>query len=249
MIEIIPAIDIIGGQCVRLEQGDYGRQKTYSADVLEVARGYEAIGVRRLHMVDLDGARESFPQNLATLEKVSTGTKLDIQYGGGIKSSGALEAVFAAGAKRAICGSVAVTAPEKFRAWLGEFGPERMILGADIKDGKVATHGWLESSEVTVEQLIDIFAADGLSRVICTDISKDGMLQGPAFDLYDRLQRRYPAIEITVSGGIGSFADIVRLERMNLRSVIVGKAIYEGKITLTEIKMHLQNQKECWLNG
>jgi len=235
MIEIIPAIDIIGARCVRLEQGDYDRQKSYSGDVVGVAESYEKAGVRRLHIVDLDGAKQAYPQNLATLEKVAGATKLDIQYGGGIKSEEALEAVFAAGASRAICGSIAVTEPEKFRAWLKRFGPSKIILGADIKEGKVATHGWLKSSTVGVEEIIDAFAPDGLSQVICTDISKDGMLQGPSFELYDSLQRRYPAIDITVSGGISSFADIERLDAMNLRSVIVGKAIYEGKITLAEI--------------
>jgi len=248
MIEIIPAIDIIGGRCVRLEQGDYGRQKSYSDDVVEVARRYEAAGVRRLHMVDLDGAKEAHPKNLPTLEKVAAATGLDIQYGGGIKSAVALEAVFSAGARRAICGSIAVTEPAKFREWLGVFGAARIILGADIRDGRVATHGWLKSSELSIEELIDMFAPNGLTQVICTDISKDGMLQGPSFELYDRLQRRYPAIDITVSGGISSSADIVCLDKMHLRSVIVGKAIYEGKITLNEIKTHLENSETCWLN-
>ncbi|GHV01632.1 1-(5-phosphoribosyl)-5-[(5-phosphoribosylamino) methylideneamino] imidazole-4-carboxamide isomerase [Bacteroidia bacterium] len=239
MIEIIPAIDIIDSGCVRLEQGDYDRRTSYGGDVVEMARSYLAAGVRRLHMVDLDGAKHSFPQNLATLERVASATGLDIEYGGGIKSVEALRSVFDAGASRAVCGSVAITAPEMFRAWLGEFGASRMILGADIRNGLVATHGWLRSSQTTLEQIIDMFAGDGLRQVICTDISKDGMLQGPSFELYDTLQRRYPQIDITVSGGIGSMGDIVRLEGLDLRSVIVGKALYEGRITLAEIKNYL----------
>lgn len=236
MIEIIPAIDIIGGECVRLTQGDYSQKTSYYKDVAEVAARYEGIGVRRLHMVDLDGAKESFPKNLATLEAVASRTGLDIQYGGGIKSAEALEAVFGAGANRAICGSIAVTQPEAFGEWIGWFGAGRMILGADVKEGFVATHGWLKSSGVTLDDIVEAFLAAGLSQVICTDISKDGMLQGPSFKLYERLQARYPQVEVTVSGGISSMDDIRRLNDMGLRSVIVGKAIYEGRITLRELE-------------
>lgn len=236
MIEIIPAIDIIGGQCVRLTQGDYGQKTVYSNDILDVAKGYEEAGVRRLHMVDLDGAKAAFPQNLKVLERVALRTSLDIQYGGGIKSEEALVSVFDSGARRAICGSVAVTESDKFRRWLTMFGDTRIILGADIKDGLVATHGWLKSSQLTVGQLIDMFAEEGLSQVICTDISKDGMLEGPAFTLYEELQALYPKVDITVSGGISSMADIERLNAMELRSVVVGKAIYEGLITLKDIR-------------
>lgn len=240
-IEIIPAIDIIDGQCVRLTQGDYNQKTTYSSDPLEIAKSYEAIGIRRLHVVDLDGAKASAPKNLATLEKIAFRTRLDIQYGGGIKNGDALRQVLNAGANRAICGSIAVTAPEQFEQWLGEFGPGHIILGADTKDGKVAINGWLESSTVDVQTIIRRFAAHGLSQVICTDISRDGMLTGPNFDLYRTLQEEFPAIEVTVSGGISSMEDLVRLDQMNLRSVIVGKAIYEGKITLEQLKTCLPN--------
>lgn len=236
MIEIIPAIDIIGGECVRLTQGDYSQKTSYYKDVAEVAARYEGIGVRRLHMVDLDGAKESFPKNLATLEAVASRTELDIQYGGGIKSAEALETVFGAGANRAICGSIAVTQPEAFGEWIGRFGSQRMILGADIKEGFVATHGWLKSSGVTIDEIVEAFLAAGLSQVICTDISKDGMLQGPSFELYERLQALYPQVDVTVSGGISSMDDIRRLNDMGLRYVIVGKAIYEGRITLRELE-------------
>mgnify|MGYP002543719247 FL=1 len=241
MIEIIPAIDIIGGECVRLTQGDYGRKTTYFKDPAEVAARYESIGLRRIHLVDLDGAKASAPANLKVLERVAARTGLDIQWGGGIKSADSLRAVLESGANRAICGSVAVTDPEAFAEWLAGFGPDHVILGADVRDGKVATHGWLRESELGVDELIDRFAPCGLNQVICTDISKDGMLQGPSFGMYGRLQTRYSVINITVSGGVGSLDDILKLNDMGLRSVIVGKAIYEGRITLKELETCLRN--------
>lgn len=240
-IEIIPAIDIIGGQCVRLTQGDYARRTVYSSDPVEIARSYEAIGIRRLHVVDLDGAKAAAPQNLDTLRKIATATKLDIQYGGGIKSGEALEAVLEAGANRAICGSVAIIAPERFEEWLAAYGAGHIILGADTKGGKVAINGWLDSSETDVQTIVRRFAAHGLRQVICTDISRDGMLGGPNFGLYSALQTEFPEVEITVSGGIASMDDIIRLDGMGLRSVIVGKAIYEGRITLKDLEKCMQN--------
>ncbi len=200
-IEIIPAIDMIGGQCVRLTQGDYAQRTTYGADPVEIAKSYEVIGIRRLHVVDLDGAKAAAPQNLDTLRKIATATKLDIQYGGGIKSGEALEAVLAAGANRAICGSVAITAPERFEEWLAAYGAEHIILGADTRAGKVAINGWLESSETDVQTIVRRFAARGLRQVICTDISRDGMLTGPNFELYATLQGEFPSIDMTVSDG------------------------------------------------
>ncbi len=241
MIEIIPAIDIIGGQCVRLTQGDYDRRETYYDDPLDAAKMYEQAGVRRLHMVDLDGAKESFPANLAVLERVSAHTNLDIQWGGGIKSEKALEAVFAAGARRAICGSVAVSHPEQVRGWLARFGGGKIILGADVKNGMVATHGWLATSGITAAQLIASFLDEGLQQVICTEISRDGMLQGPAFGLYNELYTQFPTLDITASGGISGLDDILRLDKAGVRSVIVGKAIYENKISMEQLKACLQN--------
>ena len=242
MIEIIPAIDIIGGKCVCLTQGDYDRLTTYGDDPAEIARSYEALGVRRLHVVDLDGAKASSPSNLAVLERICGATSLDVEWGGGIKSEQALADVLAAGANRAICGSVAVSNPELIDEWIEKYGAEHIILGADIRDGKVATHGWLRESELTAEALIERFRPRGLSQVICTDISKDGMLSGPTVELYERLQEQFPDVEITVSGGISSMDDIRRLNAMGLRSVIVGKAIYEGRITMEELKEWLQNE-------
>ncbi len=242
MIDIIPAIDLIGGECVRLTQGDYDRKTTYFKDPLRVAKMYEEIGVKRLHLVDLDGAKASKPMNLAVLERIAGKTKLTIQYGGGIKSEEALNEVFLAGADRAICGSVAILNPELLAGWIKKYGTEHIILGADVKEGRVATHGWLESSDVSAADLIRKFVSYGLSQVICTDISKDGMLEGPSFGLYEELQKEFPGVEVTVSGGISSIDDIKRLDRMKLRSVIVGKAIYENKITLEQIQQCLQKE-------
>ena len=236
MIEIIPAIDIIGGEAVRLSQGDYAQKTTYFKDPSDVAVMFRDAGIRRLHLVDLDGAKAAEPKNLAVLEKIVARTGMDIQYGGGIKSAKALKDVFGSGAGRAICGSIAVTAPDAFREWLTEFGAHKIILGADVKNGCIATHGWLESSEVSPQTLIGQFADNGLSQVICTDISKDGMLQGPTFSLYENLQKSFPNIDITVSGGISSMDDIMKLDEMGLRSVIVGKAFYEGRITLKQLE-------------
>lgn len=236
-IEIIPAIDLIGGECVRLTQGDYARKSTYYRNPLEVARKYEEAGLRRLHLVDLDGAKASRPMNLAVLERIAGGTSLSIQYGGGIKSAGALQSVFDAGATRAICGSIAVREPEQFAAWLGEFSPERIVLGADTRDGRIAINGWLEASTMGVEELIERFETDGLRQVICTDIARDGMLSGPSTALYTALQARFPQIDITVSGGIASWEDIEALDALGLRSVIVGKAIYEGRISFDQLRM------------
>ncbi len=235
-IEIIPAIDLIGGECVRLTQGDYSRKTAYFRDPLEAALRYEEAGLRRLHLVDLDGAKASRPMNLEVLRRIADHTSLSIQYGGGIKSTEALESVFEAGADRAICGSIAVRDPQAFTGWLQRFGPERMILGADTRDGRIAIHGWTEASTLGVEELIEQFQGAGLTQVICTDIAKDGMLQGPTEALYTSLQSQFPQINITVSGGISSWEDIQRLDALGLRSVIVGKALYEGRITLDQLK-------------
>ena len=236
MIEIIPAIDIIGGRCVRLSQGDYERQTTYDATPVEMARRYAEAGVKRLHLVDLDGAKAGHPCNLETLRDVARTGLLSIEWGGGIKSREGLEDVLEAGADYAIIGSLAVKKPELMEQWLQEFGGERIILGADIRDGKVAVNGWLEDSPLSVDDLIDRFLPFGLREVICTDISKDGMLQGPSTDLYLRLVRKYPQIVFTVSGGISSVSDIRRLNDLRLPRVIVGKAIYENRISLEALK-------------
>ena len=241
MINVIPAIDLIDGKCVRLTKGDYNQKKQYDASPVDMALRYQDIGIHRLHVVDLDGAKSSSPKNLHVLEEIAIRTSLEIEWGGGIKSDQALYDAYNAGADYLIIGSVAVSKPDLFARWLDEYGGNRLILGADINDGRVAINGWLEKSRQTIDALIDRFVPNGLREVICTDIAKDGMLQGPTFDLYARLQAKYPEQDIIVSGGISKMDDIRRLDEMHLRHVIVGKAIYEGRITLEELKQWLQN--------
>ncbi len=236
MTEILPAIDLIGGRCVRLSQGDYNQKKQYDALPLDMVQAYADCGLRRIHVVDLDGAKASSPENLDTLREIAAIKGVDIEWGGGIKSDEALEAVFAAGAKYAVVGSVAAQKPELFERWLAKYGADRMVLGADVRDGRVSVNGWQEDTALTIDDLIDRFKPCGLSQVICTEISRDGMLQGPATELYVRLQTKYPEIDFTVSGGISGMNDIRRLQQAGLRKVIVGKAIYEGRIALSELK-------------
>lgn len=236
MTEIIPATDIIEGRCVRLSQGDYTRSRVYDASPLDMALRFQDAGVHRLHLVDLDGAKASQPINLHVLEEIATHTNLDIEWGGGIKSRTALEDIFAAGAGHAICGSIAVRQPELFSEWLESFGSERIILGADARNGRVAVNGWLEDSTLSIDDIVKQFLPNGLSQVICTDISCDGMLTGPSFDLYANLKKAFPEIVFTVSGGVGSVEDLRRVEELGLPRVIIGKAIYEGRISLEDIK-------------
>ena len=241
MIEIIPAIDIIDGRCVRLSQGDYSRSKVYDASPVDMAKRYADCGIKRIHVVDLDGAKSSSPKNLKTLEKMAVGASVEIEWGGGIKSEESLRALFDYGANYAIVGSVAARTPELFAEWLDMFGGEKMVLGADVREGKVSVNGWLEDLGVSIEKLVDSFLPHGLSQVICTDITKDGMLEGPSFGLYTDLQSRYEGVDFTVSGGISSMADIEKLNELQLRKVIVGKAIYENRITLKDIERWLLN--------
>ena len=242
MIELIPAIDIIGGRCVRLSQGDYERQTTYDAEPADMVKRFADCGVKRVHVVDLDGAKAAQPENLPTLEKMAGVNGVSIEWGGGLKTETAVRQVFDAGAAYAIVGSVAAKQPDLFITWLNAFGAERMVLGADVREGKVSVSGWQEDLNLGIEALIDTFQPHGLRQVICTDISRDGMLQGPSFDLYTQLQAAYPDIDFTVSGGISSMDDIRRLDSLNLRKVIIGKAIYEGRISLKEIETYIITQ-------
>ena len=235
MIEIIPATDIIDGQCVRLTQGDYAQSRSYDTTPLAMAQAFEAIGVKRMHLVDLDGAKASHLCNLDTLRAIASATSLTIEWGGGIKTTECLRDVFDAGAHCAIVGSIAVRQPQLMKEWLRTFGGERIILGADVRNGLVAVSGWQESTTATPGDLINAFRPDGLTQVIVTDISRDGMLQGPNDDLYVQLQQMFPDITFTVSGGISSMDDIRRLDALGLPRVIVGKAIYEHRITLQEL--------------
>lgn len=241
MVEIIPAIDIIEGRCVRLSQGDYAQRKVYDASPVDMAKRYADCGIKRIHVVDLDGAKSSSPKNLKTLERMAVGASVEIEWGGGLKSEEALRAIFDYGATYAIVGSVAAQQRELFAEWLQMFGGERMVLGADVRHGKVSVNGWLEDLALSIEELIEFFKPYGLSQVICTDITKDGMLKGPSFELYTDLQSRYEDVDFTVSGGIGSMADIEKAEELHLRKVIVGKAIYENRITLKDIEQWLLN--------
>ena len=241
MIEIIPAIDIIDGRCTRLSQGDYATQKNYGGDPVEWARAYADCGVRRLHLVDLDGARSSSPQNLRTLERIAALGLLRLEWGGGIKDDAALASVRDAGADWTIVGSVAALHPEQMKAWLETWG-ERIILGADVRNGKVAVKGWMEDSMVKLETLIEDFLPFGLTQAIVTDIERDGMLQGPSFNLYQGLKVRFPALRIIVSGGVSALGDIRRADVLGLPGIIVGKALYEQRITLEQLRICLQNE-------
>jgi len=240
--QIIPAIDIIDGRCVRLSQGDYDRRRVYDASPEDMAKRYADCGVRRIHVVDLDGAKSSSPKNLKTLERMAVGASVEIEWGGGVKSEDALRALFDYGADCAIVGSVAAREPELFIEWLLRFGGERMILGVDVRDGRVSVNGWREDLNLGVDDMVGEFLPHGVKQVVCTDISKDGMLQGPSFDLYTDLQRRYDWVDFTVSGGIGSMSDIVRLDELGLRKAIVGKAVYENRITLKDIERWSLNE-------
>lgn len=236
-MKIIPAIDIIEGQCVRLSRGDYNQKTTYAATPVEMAKLYEEAGMKRIHVVDLDGAKAGHPCNLESLREIAGSTSLDIEWGGGIKCREHLEAVIDAGADHVIIGSLAVKQPVLMEEWLIEFGGDRIILGADLRDGMVSVGGWLEDSSFTIDDLLERFLPYGLKEAIVTDISKDGMLQGPSTELYVDLAKRYPIINFTVSGGISSMEDIKGLKNHGLDRVIVGKAIYEGRIKLNELIM------------
>lgn len=240
MIQIIPAIDLMEGRCVRLTKGDYGQKKVYDGSPADVARQYAQAGVSRIHLVDLDGAKAGEPRNLKTLEAIASAVSCELEWGGGIGGSQALQAVFDAGATHAIAGSVAALKPELFESWLSRYGA-RMILGADVRDGLIAVRGWLEQVPVGIDALVERFLPLGLKECIVTDISRDGMLEGPSSQLYVRLQSAFPSLSFTVSGGISSVEDIRALDRLGLQKVIVGKALYEQRITLKDLKEWLPN--------
>ncbi|MCR4859050.1 MAG: 1-(5-phosphoribosyl)-5-[(5-phosphoribosylamino)methylideneamino]imidazole-4-carboxamide isomerase [Bacteroidales bacterium] len=240
MIRIVPAIDLIGGRCVRLTRGDYAQKKIYDGDPADVARSYADCGVERIHLVDLDGAKAGAPCNLRTLEKIAYAVSCELEWGGGIADGKALGSVFDAGATHAIIGSVAALQPELFESWLASYGP-RMILGADVRDGRIAVRGWQESAPLGIDELLTRFLPLGLQECIVTEISRDGMLQGPASELYVRLQRDFPSVSFTVSGGVSGMDDIRALDALHLPRAIVGKAIYENRITLKDIALWSQS--------
>lgn len=234
MIQVIPAIDIIGGRCVRLSQGDYSRKTSYDDSPLAMATRFLDSGIRAVHIVDLDGAIEGYPVNLNLLKGISALKGLDIEWGGGMKSREDVESVLEAGASRAICGTMAVRNPEIFSGLLEEFGPDRIVLGADVRGREVAVNGWTENTGVDLFDLIESFLPN-LWNVIVTEISRDGMLCGPDVELYDDILYEFPEISLSASGGISGVADIAALEKTGVPKVIVGKALYEGKISLEEI--------------
>lgn len=235
MIELIPAIDIIEGKCVRLTQGDYATKKVYDEDPVEAAKRFEAYGIRRLHVVDLDGAREGRIINYRTLERIATRTSLVIDFGGGLKSDEDLEIAFESGARMVTGGSIAVKQPERFAAWITKFGSERIILGADARDRQIAINGWEEETGLALLPFIEDYCRKGITKVICTDISRDGMLQGPAVELYKEIREVVPSLYLIASGGVGSIGDIERLAEAGIPAVIFGKALYEGRIALKDL--------------
>lgn len=238
-IEIIPAIDLIDGKCVRLSQGDYNKKTIYNENPLEVAKMFEAAGIRRLHLVDLDGAKASHIVNHKVLNLLSTKTNLIIDFGGGLKSDKDLEIAFNSGAKMITGGSIAVKERDTFLKWLQRYGSEKIILGADAKDGNIAISGWLETTELPVVEFISDFHEKGIIKVISTDISRDGMLTGPSVELYREIVDKLPNVEIIASGGIATMNDILKLAEIGVPGVIMGKAIYENRISLGEIELYI----------
>lgn len=238
-IELIPAIDIIGGKCVRLSKGDYDTKKVYNENPLEVALQFEDAGIRRLHLVDLDGAKEGRIINYKILEKIASRTNLIIDFGGGLKTSDDLRIAFECGAQMVTGGSIAVKNPDEFLSWLEKYSPDKIILGSDTKDGKIAVSGWTETAETDLFDFLDSYVQKGITKTICTDISKDGMLKGPAIELYKNILQRFPDLYLIASGGVSSMKDIDALETAGIPAVIFGKAIYEGRIRVEELSKKL----------
>ena len=235
MIELIPAIDIIDGQCVRLTKGDYDQKTVYRDSPAEVAKEFEQKGFKRLHVVDLDGAKSKHIVNDEVLRRITTETYLTVDFGGGIKTDEDIEKAFSAGAAMVTVGSIAVTQPELFIGWLEKYGADRMILGADVRNGKISINGWKEDSAEDLLPFLRKYIDAGVKTVLCTEISKDGTLQGPAIELYKEVMAAYPTLHLIASGGVSSIDDIKALDRAGIPAVVFGKAIYEGKINLNEL--------------
>ena len=235
LIEIIPAIDLIDGKCVRLSQGDYSKKTLYNENPLEVAKMFADSGIRRLHLVDLDGAKAHHIVNHKVLESITTETNLIIDFGGGLKTDDDLRIAFECGASMVTGGSIAVKNPVVFSSWISKFGAEKIILGADVKNEKIAVSGWVETTDIELLPFVDSYLRKGITKVICTDISKDGMLQGPAIELYKKMLISNPEMYLIASGGVSSMQDIVRLNEASVPAVITGKAIYEGRIRMKEL--------------
>lgn len=235
MIELIPAIDLIDGKCVRLTKGDYNQKKIYNENPVEIAKGFEEMGFKRLHVVDLDGARSKHIVNVEVLKAITTETNLIVDFGGGIKSEEDIEKAFANGASMVTIGSIAVTQPELFLKWLVQYGAEKLILGADVKNGMISINGWKENSAEQLLPFLKKYIDHGVKNVLCTEISKDGTLQGPALQLYQEIMVAYPQLHLIASGGVSSNEDIIALDQAGIPAVVFGKAFYEGKINILEL--------------
>ena len=235
-MRIIPAIDLIDGKCVRLTKGDYSTQKTYNEHPLEVAKAFEAHGIQYLHLVDLDGAKSKHIVNHRVLEEIATKTNLKIDFGGGLKSDEDLKIAFDCGAKQITGGSIAVKEPNVFEQWISKYGKNKIILGADVQGDRIATNGWMETSEHRLVDFISVYKSKGIEYVICTDISKDGLLSGPSFEVYQNLLKQQPEIKLIASGGISTFEELPKLADLGCEGTIIGKAIYENRISLKELE-------------
>ncbi len=240
-MQIIPAIDIIDGKCVRLTQGDYNQQTTYHEQPLEVAKQFEAAGLRRLHLVDLDGARQKVVKNWKVLEAIASNTSLEIDFGGGINKQEDVQLVFDSGARWATVGSIAVKNEAELEKWLLHFGAEKFMLGADVKEKKIAIHGWMETTAISVFDFIEQYTRKGIQQLFCTDVSKDGKLEGPSAILYREILERFPSLWFIASGGVASIDDLHRLKEIGCRGAIVGKAIYENRISLEQLKQFTED--------
>jgi len=240
-MRIIPAIDIIEGKCVRLSKGDYNTKKIYNESPLEVAKSFEGSGIQYLHVVDLDGAKAKHIVNHKVLEEIASKTNLKIDFGGGLKTNQDLKIAFNSGASQITGGSIAVKKPEMFQEWIANYGSDKIILGADCNNENIAISGWLEESDLKVIPFIQNYSSKGVSYVICTDISKDGMLQGPSFELYNRILSQTKSIKLIASGGISTFSELPKLATLGCEGVIIGKAIYENRISLKELEYFIIN--------
>jgi phosphoribosylformimino-5-aminoimidazole carboxamide ribotide isomerase len=234
-MQIIPAIDLIDGKCVRLTEGDYAQKKIYNEDPLEVAKAFEGIGLMRLHLVDLDGAKAGEVVNWKVLEKIANQTQLSIDFGGGIKKEATFKTVFDTGAKYATIGSLAVKNRVVFEEWIERFGANAFMLGADVFEEKIAIGGWIEKTDIDVYEFIQSYMNKGIAQIFCTDIQKDGKLAGPSIDLYKRIIEKFPALQLIASGGVSKIEDLHTLRTIGCAGAIVGKAIYENRITLEEL--------------
>jgi phosphoribosylformimino-5-aminoimidazole carboxamide ribotide isomerase len=232
---IIPAIDLIDGKCVRLTQGDYNQKKIYNENPVEVAKSFEDAGLKRLHLVDLDGAKAGKVMNWKVLDNIAAATKLEIDFGGGIKSREDVDIVLSSGALYATIGSIAVKNPSLFSTWLENYGSEKFLLGADVKGEQITIGGWLETTSLSVYDFMEQYIQKGIRQIFCTDVSKDGLLQGPSLPLYTKIITKFPALHFIASGGVSSIKDLEDLKEIGCTGAIVGKAIYEGRITLAEL--------------